>query len=193
MLYFIIAALIVLLDQIVKYFITLQLTPGVPVPLIPGFIRLSYHENTGAAFSFMRNLPWLLVIISAVVIVLIIIGMIRYKDKIAPVGMLALSAVLGGALSHLFDRAVFGYVVDFFEFEFVRFAIFDVADCFITVGGIVFCIYYLVHSSKNDDLREEFMLFGRKKGSAKASTIDDAEDSDKDSDTPEDDDGADKT
>lgn len=152
LIYFIIAALIVMIDQLAKYLITTQLTFGEQIPLIPGVIHLTYIRNTGAAFSFMADMRWVLVVVSAVVIVLLIGGMIRYRDKISLVGMLALTAVLGGAFSHLFDRAVFGYVVDFFEFEFVNFAIFDVADCFITVGGILFCIYYLF---KRDEINNE--------------------------------------
>ncbi len=192
MIYFIIAALIVMLDQIVKYFITLHMGPGVTMPLIPGFIRLTYHENTGAAFSFLSDMRWLLVGISAVVIILLVAGMIRYKDRINPVGKLALAAVLGGAVSHLLDRAVLGYVVDFFEFEFVRFAIFDVADCFITVGGIVFCIWYILYSGKNDDLRQELMLGKRKKAEAGVRIPDDTETIGAEAQRPEDDGGTDQ-
>ena len=190
MIYFIIAALIVMLDQLVKYFITIQMTPGVNVPLIPGILHLTYTENTGAAFSFMSNMRWVLVAVSAVVIIVMIIGMIKYKDKIDPIGKLALAAVLGGAMSHLIDRAILGYVVDFLEFDFVRFAVMDIADWFISVGGIVFCIYYLIHSSKHDGLREEFLIGKKKKGKTTEKT-DNSEDEHTDSIPPEDDGGTD--
>jgi signal peptidase II len=189
--YFIISALIVMLDQTVKYFITLNIAPGAIVDVIPGVIHLTYQENTGAAFSFLSDMRWVLVGVSAVVIVLLVIGMIRYKDKIGPVGKLSLAAVLGGAVAHLIDRAVLGYVVDFFEFEFVSFAVFDVADCFITVGGITFCIWYLLHTSKNDDLRKEFMLGKRKKTEKNDMAPDGAEAGQTDSKAPEDEGGTD--
>jgi signal peptidase II len=176
LIYFIIAALVVLLDQLVTYFMALQLTPGVNVELIPGIIHLSYQKNTGAAFSFMSDMRWVLVGISAVVIIVIIIAIIKYRDKIDIIGKLALAAVLGGAVSHLFDRAVFGYVIDYFEFGFVRFAVFDVADCFITVGGIVFCIYYLLSTSKHDGLKDEFLIGKSKKDVLKAGAPDKTED-----------------
>jgi signal peptidase II len=190
--YFIIAALIVLLDQIAKYFITLHMTPGVNVPLIPGIIHLTYVENTGAAFSFLRGMPWLLVAVSAVVVVLIIVGMIKYRDKIDPIGKLALAAVLGGAVSHVFDRAILGYVVDFLEFEFIRFAVMDIADWFITIGGVVFCIYYLINSSRYDGLREEF-LFGKKKKTESVDVPKNTDSNDSDRIMPEDDGGTDQT
>ncbi len=157
MIYFIISALIVLLDQASKYFMSIQLSPGEMSELIPGFIRLAYVENTGAAFSFLRDMRWVLVGVSLVVIVLLIIVMVRYGKKISPVGRIALASVLGGAFGNLIDRAFFGYVVDFFEFEFVHFAVFNVADIFITVGGIVFCIYYLFG---RDDILREFSFGG---------------------------------
>ncbi len=123
--------------------------------------------------------------VSAVVIVLIIIGMIKYKDKIAPIGKLALAAVLGGAVSHLIDRAVLGYVVDFLEFDFVRFAVMDIADWFITIGGVAFCLWYLLHSAKNDDLRKEFMLGKHKKTETPDEKPDETEDNQADSVMPE--------
>lgn len=192
MIYFIIAALVVMLDQIAKYFITIQIAPGVNVPLIPGIIHLTYVENTGAAFSFMSDMRWVLVVVSAVVIMMIVIGMIKYRDKIDPIGKVALSAILGGAVSHLFDRAVLGYVVDYLEFDFIRFAVMDVADWFITVGGIVFCIYYLIHSAKHDGLREEFLI-GKKKKAKPAAAPDISDNDHTDCNLPEDDGGIDKT
>lgn len=197
MIYFIIAALIVMLDQIAKYFITLHITPGASVPLIPGIIHLTYVENTGAAFSFMSDMRWVLVAVSAVVIILIIVGMIKYRDKIDPIGKIALAAILGGAVSHLIDRAVLGYVVDFLEFEFVRFAVMDIADWFITVGGVVFCIYYLIHTGRHDGLREEFLI-GKKKKVVREEASDQAEADHNDSEHTndigsEDDGGSDKT
>ncbi len=167
MIYFIISALIVLLDQASKYFMSMHLSSDKTAELIPGVIRLAYVENTGAAFSFLRDMRWVLVGVSLVVIVLLVLLLARYGSKIKPVGRLALACVLGGAFGNLIDRALFGYVVDFFEFEFVRFAVFNVADMFITVGGIVFCIYYLF---QRDDLIKEFswgqLFTGKRKGKA---------------------------
>jgi signal peptidase II len=89
--------------------------------------------------------------------------MFRYRDKIDWVGKLGLASILGGALANLIDRAFFGYVADFFEFEFVSFAIFNVADIFITVGAVVFCLWYLIRGGKKDGLREGFIIGKGKK------------------------------
>lgn len=166
MIYFIIAALIVLLDQISKYFLTIRLSDGEAVRLLPGLLRMVYVRNTGAAFSVLSNMRWVLVAVSSVVIMLIIVGLIRYRDKIDRFGKLGLGFILGGAVANLIDRALFGYVADFFEFEFIRFAVFNVADVFITVGGVVFCLWYLFAGFKRDGLREDFIIIGRKKKAA---------------------------
>lgn len=175
--YFILAVLIVLLDQLTKYFLTLQLSGGAVMELLPGLVRMEYLRNTGAALSLLSNMRWLLVGVSAVVIVALIIGMLKYKTRIDWVGKLGLAAILGGAFSNLIDRVVFGYVADFFEFEFVRFAVFNVADIFITVGGVVFCLWYLLRGSKQGGLREELLL-GKKKTASNVTGDTQAQDSD---------------
>lgn len=162
--YFILAALIVLLDQTSKYFLTLKMQTvleagGSSVGLIPGIIRMTYVRNTGAAFSFMSDMRWLLVAVTLVVMAVIVFILVRYRDKLGVWGSLGLAGVLGGAFANFIDRALFGYVADFFEFEFIRFAVFNVADIFITVGGLTFCLYYLFHR----DIGDDFVLFGRRK------------------------------
>lgn len=91
----------------------------------------------------LKDMRWLFIsvsIIASAVIVYIILA-----RKIRSVwGLLPLSMVLGGAVGNLIDRIFAGYVVDMFEFAFVRFAIFNVADMFVTVGGILFIAYYVL-------------------------------------------------
>lgn len=142
MTYFFVAAIIVSLDRWVKYWVTMNIAPGSEVGFIPGFIRLTHAQNYGASFSIFQNMRWPLVIVSAAAVGVIIYLLV--KNKIAhPVGRVTLTCVMGGALGNLIDRLAVGYVVDMFEFEFVNFAVFNVADIFITLGGIAFCIWYI--------------------------------------------------
>jgi signal peptidase II len=146
MLYLIIAAAVVLLDQLSKHFLTLLVKDGI-VPLIPGIIRLVYVENTGAAFSLFSDMRWPLVVTSLIAIAAILVGIFRYRRELGRPACLALAFILGGAVGNLVDRVLFGYVADFFEFEFVRFAVFNVADIFITLGGIAFVLLFLLRPS----------------------------------------------
>ncbi|MGI6578588.1 MAG: signal peptidase II [Eubacteriales bacterium] len=142
MLYLLLAVIIAVTDQLVKNWAVLNLRGRGTVEFVPGILNFYYAENTGAAFSILRNQRWLFISVS-IIAVIVIIYIILFKKIRSVWGLLPLSMVLGGAVGNLIDRIANGYVVDMFEFAFVRFAIFNVADIFVTVGGILFCIYYL--------------------------------------------------
>ena len=104
------------------------------VPAIPGVINWHYAENTGAAFSLLNGATWLLSVLTALLIAAICGYLIVLKKGRGPVRPGLWMFVAGGA-SNLFDRLTYGFVVDFIEFDFVNFAIFNVADVFICVGA----------------------------------------------------------
>jgi signal peptidase II len=148
MLYAIVAALILILDQGLKYWISmnLALNEGTKA-LLPGIVRLTHVQNFGAAFSILKDLGfarWLFVAVAAIFCAAVIFalakGLIRGRF-----GRWMALLVMTGALGNGIDRAIHGYVVDMFEFEFMHFAVFNVADIFITVCGILFCLYILLH------------------------------------------------
>jgi signal peptidase II len=117
-------------------------------PFIPG-VNLTYTQNTGAAFSLLSGggARWFLVTVSSLAVALIILAVCkRWVER--PFGVAALGCVLGGAAGNLIDRAYQGYVVDMFEFTFIRFAIFNVADVFITAGGACFVLYLLLEERR---------------------------------------------
>ena len=141
MLYFIIAFIIVLADQATKYLTTLKIGPGGQLEVIPGIVRLTYVQNTGGAFSMFSDKTLILAIISAVAIVVLILLIILAKFN--GFGKLSLAFILGGAIGNLIDRLAIGYVVDMIEPTFITFAVFNVADIFVTIGAL-FLIIYLI-------------------------------------------------
>lgn len=142
MLYALLAALLVAADQIVKVLIRTHIPLGSSLPFLPGFVELTYVRNTGAAFSIFSSHTWLLALISAVVSVAI--AVILFRGVIShPFGRLTLTVVLAGAVGNLIDRVLLGYVTDMFNFQFMHFAVFNVADICVVCGGIAFCVYYL--------------------------------------------------
>ena len=141
MIYFIIACLIVLADQIVKFLISSNFAAGGQLDLIPGILRITYVSNTGGAFSILSDHTLLLAIVSAVVCLLIVFLII--KGKLSVLGKLSLGFILGGAIGNLIDRFFIGHVVDMFQPLFIDFAVFNVADIFITVGAVMFIIYII--------------------------------------------------
>ena len=144
MLCFVFAALVVLLDQFFKRWIVRSLELFESMELIPGVIGLTHIQNTGAAFSILADQRWLLAGISFVASIILVFILLRYTEGFW--GTLGLSAVLGGAVGNLIDRVFHGYVVDMFRFEFINFAIFNIADIFITLGFATFCIHFIVAS-----------------------------------------------
>ena len=130
--YYWIAALTVIVDQLIKWACT-RLTGS--VTLIPGVLALTYAENTGMAFSMLSGHSWLLGVVSALCILL---GWrVLRRCRLGKISRIAAMLMLGGAVGNMIDRFLRGYVVDMFEALFVDFAIFNVADAALTVGTIL--------------------------------------------------------
>ena len=125
-----IAAAVFLADRGTKRF--WHLIPAEGTPLIPGVIGLYPARNTGMAFSLFSGRPWLLGILS----LLMIAGAFLFlrKKQLSPLAMTGLMMMLGGAVGNMEDRFLTGYVPDMFEFLFVRFAVFNVADACLVIG-----------------------------------------------------------
>lgn len=146
--YLIVAVIILIIDRAVKYWVTAHVVlNSAPTTLIPHILGLTNIHNTGAAFSILPKAHWLFIVMSllftAVVIVLL------YKNVIkGRLGRWTLVMVMAGGLGNCIDRILNGYVVDMFQFQFMQFAVFNVADIFITTCGVLFCIYLIFHKEQ---------------------------------------------
>lgn len=155
MIYFILAFLIVLADQACKYLITLQFSSGGSFD-IGNVLRITYTTNSGGAFSMFSEHTMVLAIVSAIVCILIIVLMITLKNS--PMCRLSLGFILGGAIGNLIDRFIMGYVVDMFQPLFINFAVFNIADIFITIGAVLFVIsviFFWPKKSNNNGAAED--------------------------------------
>lgn len=152
--YFLLAAGIIILDQITKAAVSAQLDYGVPHTVFPGFDLLLAH-NYGAAFSFFANAGgwqrWGLAAIAVAASAVIIIWLLRLPRKQVVLGA-ALACILGGALGNLYDRVMLGYVVDFISVYHGqwRFATFNVADVALNVGAFLIVLDILRGKSANE-------------------------------------------
>lgn len=151
--YPILAVVWIVLDQLVKA----GIRNGVPyremVPFLPG-LDLTFVKNTGAAFSMFSNQTWILTVFSAAVSVLL--GVLLVRDALPHWrARLALSLLLGGAVGNFIDRLLLGYVTDMFATTFVNFAVFNVADIGVVVGGILLCIHVIVLWKNSPDEETE--------------------------------------
>ena len=133
------AAVIVLADQLSKVgAVDLAARRGSTV-LIPGVIGLTCTYNYGASWGILSGKTVFLLILTAIVCAAVFIALLLRRPKYH-LARLGLAMVLGGAVGNALDRLADGFVTDMFETLFMEFPIFNVADCFITVGGILFCL-----------------------------------------------------
>ena len=147
MLYTLLAGALVLIDQVVKALVRTHIALGESITLVPYVMDLTYVQNTGAAFSLLRNHTWLLALISLAVSIALAAAIWR-RVFTHPAGLFALSVVLGGAVGNLIDRVLFRSVTDMFMTTFISFPVFNVADICVVLGGIATVVYVLFFYDK---------------------------------------------
>lgn len=157
MLYAIIAAIILIGDQWLKYWVTVNITLSTgEAALIPGVVKLVNIHNSGAAFGLLGDAAyarWLFLGVAALFIIVIIVVLAKHMFKSRFANWCAVLA-LAGAVGNCIDRALYGYVVDMFKVEFMNFAVFNVADVFLVVACLAFIICLIVdifRGGKSDD------------------------------------------
>ena len=142
--HYILILLIIALDRVSKILALKYLSVIDTHPLIKNIFHLTYRENTGAAFSMLSGKRILLVGFTAVAISVMIFVMEKARRKGEHwLFTLSLSMIIGGAIGNLIDRATLGYVIDYFDFRLINFAVFNVADSFISVGAVLLGISVL--------------------------------------------------
>lgn len=143
MLYYLISICLIGIDQLVKWQVRASIPLGESVPFIPYLMDLTYTQNTGAAFSSFSGMTWLLTLVSLGASAAVAALMWRnfFPGKW---GKLSLALILAGAVGNLIDRAALGYVTDMFATTFIHFAVFNVADICVVVGGFLMAFYVLV-------------------------------------------------
>ena len=144
--YAIVAILILIADQGLKYWVTVNIALDTGhVTLIPGVLELTNIHNNGAAFSMLEHAPHWIFIIFTLVFAAIAVFCLRRNVVHGKVGRWSVVLVLAGAIGNCIDRILSGYVVDMFNFLFVRFAVFNLADIFIVVAGIALCLHVIFY------------------------------------------------
>jgi signal peptidase II len=156
--YYVISALIVLLDHATKWLVRARLDPDHPIVIIPSYLRFSHVRNTGVAFGFFAEFqaawkPYALAAMAIVAVVVILIYSARMPSN-RTLLQLALAVTAGGILGNFLDRVVHGFVTDFIEFhvsEAFHWPTFNIADSAITIGIALL----LLDTVKNPDPVEE--------------------------------------
>lgn len=131
-----------IVDQLTKYIVVTTVKVNGPKEFLFGLFQFRYVENTGAAFSMFSDKTTLLTVATVIILAgcLILLLTKKIQSKFMNVCLLL---VISGGLGNVIDRIVYGFVVDFIEPLFIDFAVFNFADCCITVGAILMIVYQI--------------------------------------------------
>ncbi|MBJ8349360.1 signal peptidase II [Streptococcus zalophi] len=131
-----IGIVLIILDQLSKLWIVSNISLGEVKAFLPGVFSLTYLRNYGAAFSILQNQQWFFFVITIAFLGAATRFFIKSKDHqiITRIGLLL---ILSGGIGNFIDRLRLGYVVDMIQLDFMDFAIFNVADSYLTVGVLV--------------------------------------------------------
>lgn len=147
MIYYLIAAAVIVFDRVIKKLVVSNMVPWETIPVIEDIFHFTYVQNRGAAFSMWQG-QWLVIIVlplAVITIGFILIHLMRNKwDKLM---LTSVAMICGGGLGNLIDRMMLGYVVDMFDFRV--FPVFNIADIFICVGCGLMVLDVLFFERKN--------------------------------------------
>ena len=157
------AILLIIIDQISKWWAATNLSNGTVIPVIRDYFVLQYTENRGVGFSLLQNQRWLFIPITLLITSVIIIMLFRSPLRRVPVFSCICTLLLAGAIGNLIDRIFLGYVIDFLYFKLIDFPIFNFADCCVVVGAFLLFPCVMFGGINIEDMPLRTLLFGIRK------------------------------
>lgn len=133
----------VCLDQLTKWLAVIYLQGEPSFPLWKDVLHFTFIKNEGAAFGMLSQHRWVFMIVSTVAIVGLSVYLFRHRKDSLWV-QIPLAMIIGGGIGNMIDRIVLGYVIDFIDFTLINFAVFNVADSFVSVGAVTLMGYLIV-------------------------------------------------
>ncbi len=148
--------ILIIIDQISKMHIINTMDLFDSIPVINGVLDIHYIRNAGAAWGMFQNKQIMFYIETVIILLLAMILYIRClkKDKYKDIRILIL-LITAGAIGNFIDRLRFKYVIDFIYFKIIDFPVFNIADCYITIGVFVL-IFLMLFKYKEADFDEIF-------------------------------------
>lgn len=149
-LYLLAIVVLVSIDQFSKYLITQNLFDGVKeIKLIDNFFYITNVKNYGAGFSILQNQKIFLIIVTIIAIIFVAYLLVKSKNS-ESLNRVCYILIIGGAIGNLIDRITLGYVIDFLDFYIFGydFPVFNLADCFLTVGCFLLIISILLETKR---------------------------------------------
>lgn len=148
----IVGAVLVIIDQIIKYFVSSYLQPVGSVSVIDNLFSLTYVENKGVAFGMFSDMRWVFVALTSALLAIIIFYMFKKRPK-GKFFYICAALIIGGGIGNLIDRIFYGYVIDYLSLSFFP-PVCNFADYCITAGTIMLVIYLLFFSDVLDSSKK---------------------------------------
>lgn len=148
----IIGAVLVIIDQIIKYFVSAYLQPVGSINVIDNLFSLVYVENRGVAFGMFSGMHWVFIALTSVLLAIIIFYMFKKRPK-GRFFYICAALIIGGGVGNLIDRIFYGYVIDYISLSFFP-PVCNFADYCITAGTILLVIYLLFFSDMLDSSKK---------------------------------------
>lgn len=136
---FIITALSIVVDQVIKIFVINNLQPIKSVTVIDNLLTFTYVENKGMAFGMLANQRWIFIALTSIVILALVIAVFKLKNQ-SRLFYISAALLIGGGIGNLIDRILYGYVVDYIALSFFP-PVCNFADYCVTAGVIIFLVY----------------------------------------------------
>jgi len=138
-------SLLILLDQTVKRWANKRLRPVGTISIISGFVRFAYVENRGAAFGILQGARWIFVPLTLAALCVFAVFYSRLpKTKASWLVRAPMIFIFAGAVGNFVDRLLKGFVIDMFEFEFISFPVFNIADMCLVAGTITTAVMIMI-------------------------------------------------
>lgn len=139
-----IGAAIIIVDQLIKFFVSTGLKPIGTISVIDGIFNLTYVENRGVAFGMFRDMRWLFVVLTSILLFIIIFYMFKKRPQ-GKLFYICAGMIIGGGVGNLIDRVFYGYVIDYLSISFFP-PVCNFADYCITIGVAILAVYILFFS-----------------------------------------------
>ena len=140
--------LIIIFDQLTKKYLLFDIGLNNSKPFIPGIVQFTVLQNTGGAFSILKQYPGFFQLLGTVNI--LIFSYLAFCPKVTfnDVIKTGCACILGGTTGNLIDRFIHNGVIDFFDLQVFNFAVFNLADVFIDIGVVLIIIGWFLTKNK---------------------------------------------
>lgn len=141
----VVVIVLVAADQISKLLVMQHFKQGQTIHVIKGFLDFTYVQNRGAAFGIFSNHRWIFMLLTC--LIMVGIAWLWVKNYINHItGKISAILIMAGGIGNMIDRVRLSYVVDFIDISpLFNFAVFNVADCCVTIGAALLMVYIIFY------------------------------------------------